>query len=115
LHQKLRRSEQAASCKEDESGGCKRIERSEGSRENYRNEIFSLKLYDSKYCMKGNPKVVTQALKTLKTESAMRDALKNNIYIRTKEFGRTQYHIMMIHNWCNRSIHELLEHLRMIL
>jgi hypothetical protein len=45
---------------------------------------FFRKLYDSKYCMKGDPKVVAQTLKKLNSESAKRDALKNNIYIRTK-------------------------------
>ncbi len=40
---------------------------------------FFCKLYDSEYCMKGDPKVVAQKLKQLKSESAKRDALKNNI------------------------------------
>jgi hypothetical protein len=44
---------------------------------------FFRKLYDSKYCMKGDPKVVVQTLKQLNLDSAKRDALKNNIYIRT--------------------------------
>jgi hypothetical protein len=48
---------------------------------------FFRKLYDSEYCMKEDPKVMAQKLKQLKLESAKRDALKNNIYIRTKGFG----------------------------
>jgi hypothetical protein len=75
---------------------------------------FCCKLYDTKYCMKGDPKVVAQTLIKLKSESPKRDALKNNIYICTKGFGWIQFHITMIHNWCNRSIRELSDHLRMI-
>jgi hypothetical protein len=38
--------------------------------------MFFRKLYDSEYCMKGDPKVVARKLKQLKSESAKRDALK---------------------------------------
>jgi hypothetical protein len=76
---------------------------------------FFCRMYDSKYCIKGDPKVVVQKLKQLKSESAKRDALKNNIYICTKRFGWSQFHITMIHNQQNRSIRELADHLRMIL
>jgi hypothetical protein len=65
--------------------------------------IFFRNLYYSEYCMKGDPKVVAQKLKQLKLESAKRDALKNNIYIRTKGFGWMEFHITMIHNWKYRS------------
>ncbi len=77
--------------------------------------IFFRKLYDSEYCMKGDPKVVARKLKQLKSESAKRDALKNNIYIRTKGFGWMDFHITMIHNRQNRSTRELADHLRMII
>jgi hypothetical protein len=76
---------------------------------------FFRKLYDSKYCTKGDPKVVAQTLKKLKLDSAKRDALKNNIYIRTKGFGWTEFHITVIHNRQPRSIRELSDHLRMII
>ena len=76
---------------------------------------FFRKLYDSEYCMKDDPKVVAQKLKQLKSESAKRDALKNNIYIRTKGFGWMEFHITMIHNRKNRSPHQLADHLRMII
>ena len=72
---------------------------------------FFRKLYNSKYCMKGDPKVVAQTLKKLNSDSAKRDALKNNIYIRTKGFGWTEFHITMIHNRQQRSIRELSDHL----
>ena len=71
---------------------------------------FFRKLYDSEYCMKGDPKVVTLKLKKLKSESAKRDALKNNIYILTKGFGWMEFHITMIHNRQKRSTHELADH-----
>jgi hypothetical protein len=74
---------------------------------------FFRKLYDSKYCMKGDPKVVAQTLKKLKSDSAKRNAPKNNIYIRTKGFGWMEFHITMIHNRQPRSIRELSDHLRM--
>jgi hypothetical protein len=74
---------------------------------------FFRKLYDSKYCMKGDPKVVAQTLNKLNSDSAKRDALKNNIYIRTKGFGWTEFHITMIHNRQQRSIRELSDHLRL--
>jgi hypothetical protein len=72
-------------------------------------------LYDSEYCMKGDPKVVAQKLKQLTLESAKRDALKNNIYIRTKGFGWMEFHITMIHNRQNRSPCQLADHLHMII
>ena len=53
--------------------------------------------------MKGDPKVMAQTLKTLKSDSAKRDALKNNIYTRTKGFGWVKFHITMIHNCHIRS------------
>ncbi len=40
---------------------------------------FFSKLFNSENCMKGNPKVVEQKLKYLKSESAKRDALKNDL------------------------------------
>jgi hypothetical protein len=58
---------------------------------------------------------VAQTLKKLKLDSAKRDALKNNIYIRTKGFGWTEFHITVIHNRQPRSIRELSDHLRMII
>ena len=64
---------------------------------------FFCKLRDSKYCMKGDPKVVGQTLKKLKSDSAKRDALKNNIYTHTKGFGWVKFHITMIHNCHIRS------------
>ncbi len=42
--------------------------------------IFFHKLHDSDYCMKGNPKIIAWKLNQLKSESAKRDALKNNIH-----------------------------------
>ena len=65
--------------------------------------------------MKGDPKVVAQTLKKLNSDSAKRDALTNNIYIRTKGFGWTEFHITMIHNRQQRSIRELSDHLQMII
>ena len=76
---------------------------------------FFHKLYDSKYCMKGDPKVVTKTIKKLKLDSAKRDALTNNIYISTKGFGWMEFHITMIHNRQPRSICELSDHLRIII
>ncbi len=76
---------------------------------------FFRKLYDLKYCMKVDPKVMAQTLKKLNSDSAKRDALKNNIYIHTKGFGLTEFHITMIHNRQQRSIRELSDHLRMII
>jgi len=76
---------------------------------------FFRKLYDSKYCMKGDPKVVAQTLKKLNLDSAKRDALKNNIYIHSEGFGWMEFHITMIHNHQPRSIRELSDHLRMII
>jgi hypothetical protein len=76
---------------------------------------FFCRTYNSEYCIKGDPKVVAQKLKQLKSESTKRDALKNNIYIHTKGFGWSQVHITMIHNRRNRSICELSDHLRMII
>ena len=38
---------------------------------------FFCKLYDSKYCMKGDPKVVVQTLKKLNSDSAKRDACQD--------------------------------------
>jgi len=76
--------------------------------------LFRL-LYDLKYCMKGHPNVVAQTLKKLNSDSAKRDALKNNIYIRTKGFGWTEFHITIIHNHQPRYIRELSDHLRMII
>ncbi len=65
--------------------------------------------------MKGDPKVMAQTSKKLKSDSAKRDAPKNNIYRRTKGFGWSEFHITMIHNHQQRSIHELSDHLRMII
>ncbi len=114
LCQEQQRSKQAASCKEDAGGDCNRIGREEGSRETIERTFFR-KLYDSKLCMKGDPKVVAQRLKQLTSESAKRDALKNNIYIRTMGFSWNLFHITMIHNWQNTSIRELADHLQMII
>ena len=66
---------------------------------------FFHELYETK---KRDPNVVMQGLKKLKSESAKRDAPKNIIYIHSKGFGGTQFHITMIHNRCNRSIHNFL-------
>ena len=48
-------------------------------------------------------------------ESAKRDALKNNIYIHTKGFGRMEFHITMICKQQKRTTCELADHLRMII
>jgi hypothetical protein len=41
---------------------------------------FFRKLYDLKYCMKGDPKVVAQTLKKLNSESAERCPQEQHLY-----------------------------------
>ena len=50
---------------------------------------FFRKLYDSKYCMKGDPKVVAQTLNKLNSDSAKRDASRTTfIYALRDLVGR---------------------------
>jgi hypothetical protein len=48
---------------------------------------FFHKLYDTKYCMKGDPKMVAQTLKKLRSESAKRDALKTKSTSAQRDLG----------------------------
>jgi len=61
-----------------------KVENMEKATEEYNEEMYYRKMYDSAACLKGDVRVEDRELKKLTSDTARYDALKENIMIRVK-------------------------------
>jgi hypothetical protein len=87
----------------------------EKATEEYINGMYYLKMYNSVACLKGDVRVVDRELKKLTSDTALYEALKENMMIRVMGFGWDWCKHAWSKNGRQYSIKELADHLRWII
>lgn len=77
--------------------------------------LYYHRMYDTEGCIKGSVRKVDQVIDRLRSETQQRTVLKNNINIRTKGFGWTEFSITFSTGGKNRPIEELKDWLKKII